>query len=67
MHIHCCHLVARIYIAPELQEYCVVFLLHFKYDIENYIQSVSFQMVSRLCISLLQVLSYRQLGLGMSF
>ena len=29
--------------------------------------SVSFQMVSIICISLLQVLSYRQLDLGMSF
>ena len=31
------------------------------------LQSVSCQMVSRICISLLQVLSYRQLDLGMSF
>jgi hypothetical protein len=29
------------------------------------LQIVSFQMVSRICISLLQVLSYRQLDLGM--
>ena len=31
------------------------------------LQSVSFQMVPRICISLLQGLSYRQLDLGMSF
>jgi hypothetical protein len=31
------------------------------------LQRVSFQMVSIICISLLQVLSYRQLDLGMSF
>ena len=31
------------------------------------LQSVSFQMVTRICISLLQVLSYRQLNMGMSF
>ena len=31
------------------------------------LQSVSFQMVPGICISLVQVLSYRQLDLGMSF
>jgi hypothetical protein len=31
------------------------------------LQSVSFQMLSRICIYLFQVLSYRQLELGMSF
>ena len=31
------------------------------------LQSVSYQMVPRICISLLQGLSYRQLDLGMSF
>ena len=38
------------------------FLSHF-----HKLQSVSFQMVPRKCISLLQVLSYRQLDLSMSF
>ena len=42
--------------------YSTTFILNF-----HKVQSVSFQMVSRICISLLQVLSYRQLDLGMSF
>jgi hypothetical protein len=47
------------YLLPDLM--CHI-LLH-----EFHIQSVSFQMVSRICISLLQVLSSRQLDLGLSF
>ena len=31
------------------------------------LQSVSFQMVPRICIALIQGLSYKQLDLGMSF
>ena len=41
--------------------YSHTIILHFNF------KSVSFQMVSGICISLLQGLSYRQLDLGMQF
>ena len=44
------------------QIYCVIF-----YYIPFIFQTVSYQMVPRICISLLQDLTYRQLDLGMSF
>ena len=30
LHIHCCHLVAKMYIAPGLESYIMAFLLRFK-------------------------------------
>jgi hypothetical protein len=47
------------YLLPDLMLYSPTSISHF-----HKLQCVSFEMASRICISLLQVLSYRQLDLG---
>jgi hypothetical protein len=51
LHIHCCHLVANIRIAPGLEYYIMAFLLHFKDDGTKKIKKTFFF----LCIIFYQI------------